>query len=228
MRHTFGRTSALLDIGLDVAWGECVALFGHNGAGKTTLLRIMATLLKPSSGTLQVAGHLYPGDRSLIRAATGFLGHHPLLYHDLTSRENLRFYGRLFDVSNVESRVSEVLEAVGMERMAERRVRTLSNGMQKRVAFARALLHRPKVLLLDEPETGLDQSSLALLERLLKGSLQAGSSVIMATHDVDFGLRLAHRAVVMDGGRVVKDVPAGEMDASTLRELLAVHREHKP
>jgi heme exporter protein A len=228
VRHTFGRTSALLDIGLDVAWGECVALFGHNGAGKTTLLRIMATLLKPTSGTMQMAGHPYPGDRSLIRAATGFLGHQPLLYDDLTSRENLRFYGRLFDVSDVESRVSEVLEAVGMERMAERRVRTLSNGMQKRVALARALLHRPKVLLLDEPETGLDQASLTLLEQVLKDSLQTGASIVMATHDVDFGLRLAHRAVVIDGGRVVKDVPASEMDADALRELLAGHREHTP
>lgn len=228
VRHTFGRTNALLDIGLDVAWGECVALFGHNGAGKTTLLRVLATLLKPSSGTVQVAGHLYPGDRARIRAVTGFLGHQPLLYDDLTSRENLRFYARLFDLPDVEDRVSEVLTAVGMERMAERRVRTLSNGMQKRVALARALLHRPKVLLLDEPETGLDQASLTLLEQVLQDSLQAGTSVIMSTHDVDFGLRLAHRAVVIDDGRVAKDVPANEVDAGALRELLAGHRERTP
>jgi heme exporter protein A len=223
VRHAFGRTNALLDVGLDVAWGECVALFGHNGAGKTTLLRVLATLVKPSGGTVQVAGLMHPRDRVGIRTIAGFLGHQHLLYDDLTPRENLRFYARLFGLADPESRISEVLDAVDMERMAGRRVGTLSNGMQKRVALARVLLHRPKVLLLDEPETGLDQASLALLERVLKDSLQNGASVIMSTHDVDFGLQLADRAVVIADGRIAEDVPSSEMGARALRELLAGH-----
>ena len=204
---------------MELGWGRCLVVFGPNGAGKTTLLRVLATLVRPEAGTVRVAGY----DRrqaSQLRSAVGFLSHQSLLYDELTPCENLRFYARLYAMPNVERRVSEALSQVEIGSWAERRVRTLSNGMQKRVSLARALLHRPKVLLLDEPETGLDQPGLRVLDRVLRDALENRASVIMTTHSMERGLAMADQVAVLVEGRIVLDAPRAEVDVTGLQALI--------
>ena len=182
--------------------GQALALFGHNGAGKSTLLRTLATLVRPDSGNIRVAGFNRDRQDRLIRSAIGYVGHDSLLYDDLTPVENLRFYARLYGVRDAEDRTDAVLRDVGAREWAGRRVRTLSNGMRKRVAIARALLHRPRVLLLDEPETGLDEGGLELLEAVVRAVTDGGASVAMTTHGAEQGLALADQVAVLSAGRV--------------------------
>jgi heme ABC exporter ATP-binding subunit CcmA len=198
----FGITPALRGVDLELPWGEALALFGHNGAGKSTLLRTLCTLVRPNEGRLSVSGFAHDKQASLVRSVVGYVGHQALLYDDLTPRENLTFYAKLYGLSEAADRIATVMRDVGAEAWADRRVRTLSNGMQKRVAIARALLHRPRVLLLDEPETGLDEGGLALLEQVVQAVKHSGASVVLSTHDIDRGLGLSDRVMVLAGGRV--------------------------
>jgi len=221
----FGRTTALRNISLQVPWGVAVALLGPNGAGKSTLLRAIAMLARPDEGTVRVAGVTRGHDAARARAALGYVGHQPLLYDDLTPEENLRFYARLHDVRDAGARIRQVLADVGMSHRATSRVRTLSNGMQKRIAIARALLHRPAVLLLDEPETGLDQEGLALLGRIVRGVADGGATVLFSTHDIERALALADRVALLRGGRLVLDASRAAADAASLRALLADEAE---
>ena len=199
---SYGATPALRDVDLQLPWGQALVLFGHNGAGKSTLLRTLATLVRPDSGNIRVAGFDRDRQDRLIRSAIGYVGHDSLLYDDLTPVENLRFYARLYGVRDPENRTDAVLRDVGAREWAGRRVRTLSNGMRKRVAIARALLHRPRVLLLDEPETGLDEGGLELLEAVVRAVTNGGASVAMTTHGAERGLALADQVAVLSAGRV--------------------------
>ena len=192
----------LWDLDLELSWGESLALFGANGAGKTTLLRILSTSVRPDAGTASIAGHDLRRRTADVRRRIGVVGHRSFLYEDLTPRENLAYYARLYGIEDRDSRINEVLERVGLSGRSEHRVRTLSNGMQRRAAIARAILHDPDVLLLDEPETGLDRDSRQMLGDLLSEWTASGRSVALTTHNIGLGLAWGHRAAVLYGGRL--------------------------
>jgi len=175
--RAYGERVALAGVSLTLEAGETLAVFGANGAGKTTLLRILATLLRPHHGVARVLGREVPREGWAVRGRIGFLGHEPLLYRDLTARENLRFHARLHGVAI--SRVDEVLDAVGLRARADDPVHTFSRGMVQRTAVCRAVLHEPELLLLDEPFAGLDPGATALVAPLLDGSTR-----VVITHDV--------------------------------------------
>ncbi len=192
----------LWDLDLTVSWGEALALFGANGAGKTTLLRILSTGSRPDAGTVHIAGRDLRRQTSEARRRIGVVGHRSFLYDDLTPRENLTYYARLFDLGNRSERVNDALDRVGLAKRADHRVRALSNGMQRRAAIARAILHQPDVLLLDEPEAGLDSDSRAMLGDLLAEWTVAGRSAVFTTHDIELGLAWGHRSAVLVGGKI--------------------------
>jgi heme exporter protein A len=187
----YGDRPALAGVSFELAAGETLAVFGPNGAGKTTLLRVLASLLRPHAGRVVVDGAELPRDAWRARGKVGYLGHDPLLYPELTGRENLTFHARLFDVP--AERVDELLSSVGMTARADEPVRDLSRGMVQRLAVARALLHDPPVLLLDEPRANLDPAASELLEPLIgRGS---GRTRVLVTHDVVGGLAECDRAL---------------------------------
>ena len=200
-RH-YGEREALSEVTLSLDGGQTLVVFGPNGAGKTTLLRVLATLLRPHAGSVRVLGESLPSDAWAVRGRIGLLAHEPLLYRELTARENLRFHARLHDVG--DARVQDVLELVGIERRAEEPLRTLSRGMVQRVAVARAVLHEPELLLLDEPWSNLDPAAVELVEPLI-GASSARTRVVcshapgsgLAEADVVLGLR-AGRAVLLE------------------------------
>ena len=165
LSKTFAWVPVLYGVSYRVAQGETVAIFGPNGAGKTTFLRLLATLLKPSSGTLQLFG--YTPDNPVVRRKLGFLGHESFLYPDLTPIENLTFYGKAYGLPDLRDRIAFVLQFVGLQDWGNTQVRTFSRGMEQRVALARALLHEPELLLFDEPYTGLDTRGVTTLQTAL-------------------------------------------------------------
>ncbi len=218
LKKSFGEHWALRGVDLDVAEGECLALIGPNGAGKTTLLRILSTLTKPSAGTVSLAGQDLASGAIEIRRRVGFLSHQPLLYEDLTARENLRFYGRMYDVRELEKRAAALLQRVGLESNQQDLVRTFSRGMKQRLAIARALLHDPPVLLMDEPYTGLDQGAAATLDSVLQDAGATSRTVVLTTHDLDRGLRLSQRTALLMGGRLVYEMKQTDRDIELFRQ----------
>lgn len=218
LRARFGAVPVLRGLTFRVDRGERLAIFGPNGAGKTTLLRVLAGALRPSAGQLRLFGLDPARAGPAVRARLGVLAHQTYLYGELTAAENLRLYGRLYGVRCLDQRVAEVLERVGLFGRRADRVDTLSRGLQQRLAIARAILHRPALLLLDEPDTGLDLPSYHLLENLLLGA-EGRRTVIMATHNLEQGRRLCRRALVLVGGRLVGELPTDELDADRLTTL---------
>ena len=222
LEKSFGEWPVLWDLDLSVPWGETLVLFGANGAGKTTLLRILATHMRADYGSVAVAGYNLRTRPEKARRRIGVVGHRSLLYDDLTCRENLVYYGRLFGLKDHGKRADDVLEKVRLSSRADHRVRTLSNGMQKRAAIARAILHEPDVLLLDEPEAGLDRESVSILGAILAEWTDTGRSVVMTTHDLDLGLDWAHRAGVLRGGKVnFPDSDSPDTATSDIRQAVA-------
>jgi heme exporter protein A len=215
---SFGPRTALTDVSLSVEPGERVALVGPNGAGKTTLLRILATLTRATSGTIRIAG-LDParaGDE--VRRRIGFLSHHTLLYDDLTANQNLRFYARMYGLSNAPARIGVLLRLAGLSTLRHDPVRTFSQGMKQRLAVVRAVLHRPQLLLLDEPYTGLDIHAAQVVSDLLAEMTDEGCTTLMATHNLTRALAAGQRVIVLDRGRVVRDVQSDTVDAATFPE----------
>jgi ABC-type multidrug transport system ATPase subunit len=203
LNKSYGQGPVLRDLDLALDWGESLALFGANGAGKTTLLRILSTQARPDAGTVMVAGGRLPRQASAVRGRVGVVGHGSLLYEDLTCRENLVFYGRLFRVPAVHRRTQEVLSRLGLAGQADRRVRTLSHGQQKRLSIGRAILHDPCLLLLDEAESGLDQESLAVLRAIVDEWTAPNRAVVMTTHNRDLGKAWAGRVAELSEGRLL-------------------------
>ncbi|MBI2942272.1 MAG: ABC transporter ATP-binding protein, partial [Chloroflexi bacterium] len=199
---------ALRAVDLDIAFGERVALLGPNGAGKSTLLRLLATLERPTAGRLWLAGREVPRDAADVRHLIGLVAHQTLLYDELTARENLLFYGRLYSLPALDARVDEALDRLGLATRQHDRVRTLSRGMQQRLSIARAILHDPVLLLLDEPDTGLDAAAQATLADTFVTSDGRRRTVVMATHAPARAAQLCDRALALDRGRVVDDGPA--------------------
>jgi len=217
IRKDYGDRTALRGVDLRLERGEIVVLFGANGAGKTTLLRILAGLTRPDAGQVSIVGRRMSG-RGGARRLVGFAGHQTLLYNDLTARENLAFYARLYGIKDADRRIGPALERAGLADRADRRARTLSHGMQKRLALARAILHEPPVLLLDEPESGLDAASVAALGELLREWAAAGKTALLTTHSTGIGRAWAHRALRLAGGRLAgDDAPAPAMPAPMQR-----------
>jgi len=217
VERRYGERVALSGVSLSVAPGQTLAVLGANGAGKTTLLRILATLLRPHGGVARVLGAELPEQSWRVRGRVGYLGHDPLLYRELSGRQNLRYHARLHGVPL--GRVEEQLAAVGMARRADSPVRELSRGMLQRLAAARATLHSPELLLLDEPRATLDPAAAELLEPLIgRGS---GRTRVLITHDVEGGLGEADLALGLRGGRQAFALPTGGLDAAWARELYA-------
>jgi heme exporter protein A len=215
LERRYGERVALHGVTLSLQPGATLAVLGSNGAGKTTLLRVLATLLRPHAGQASVLGSQLPAEGWKVRARVGYLGHDPLLYRDLSGRENLTYHARLYGVE--PARVQERLAAVGLGRRADDPVRDLSRGMVQRLAVARATLHDPELLLLDEPRANLDPAAAERLEPLIgRGS---GRARVLVTHDVAGGLAEADLAVGLRGGRQVFALPAAELDGSRAREL---------
>jgi len=215
---TFGPLAALRSVTLRVAPGERLAIIGPNGSGKSTLLRVLATLLRPSSGTALVGGLDVRRDAAQVRRYIGVVSHHTFLYRDLTSRENMEFYARLADPSE---RAQCQLGLVGLEKQRDTLARDLSRGMQQRLALARAFLHDPPVLLLDEPDTGLDQRWCAFLTELLDRAALEGRTIIVTTHNLERSLDLSERVAVLNAGKVVFSARRGDLDVESLRENYA-------
>ena len=192
-------------------------MFGANGAGKTTLLRILATLLRPHRGEARVLGRSLPGEGWAVRGRVGLLGHDPLLYRDLSARENLRFHARLHGAP--AERIEMLLDAVGMARRADEPVHTLSRGMTQRVAVCRAVLHEPELLLLDEPLANLDPGAAAAVEPLIGPG--SGVTRVVISHDVAHGLAEADLVLGLRGGRQALLAPRAETGEAAVRELYA-------
>jgi heme exporter protein A len=218
LAKTFGPRVALAGVDLAVDAGEFVALVGPNGAGKTTLLRILATLTRPTSGEVRIAGLVPAKAGEAVRRRIGFLSHRTLLYGDLNAEQNLRFYARMYDLADGPTRIGELLERVGLRERQHDLVCTFSRGMQQRLAVARAVLHRPQVLLLDEPYTGLDPDAAQVLTDLLAELAGAGCTVLWTTHNLDRGLASGRRMIVLARGRVVYDEPRRVIDPATFSE----------
>jgi heme exporter protein A len=210
----FGPLTVLRELDFQVDQGEFVALLGPNGAGKTTLLRILSSLVRPTSGSVRVAGYDLPSQGASLRAKLGVVSHLPLLYGDLSARENLLFFSKLYSVS--QERIDEVLELVGLLPRRDDLVRTFSRGMQQRLAIGRAILHNPTILLLDEPHTGLDQAAGEILDRILQEVALEGRTVVMTSHDLLRSSELASRLVLLSKGKISSSVPTAELDPAGL------------
>jgi len=205
-----------LDLG--VQRGEFVALLGPNGSGKSTLLRLLAGLTRPSGGTIRIGGWEIPREAAAVRAQIGMVSHKVLLYENLTALENLRFFARLYHLApaDAEARARARLEQVGLARRADSLVRTFSRGMQQRLSIARALLHDPDVLLLDEPYTGLDQDASVTLDSLLRQAHGEGRTIVMSTHQLDRAADIASRVLILSRGSVGFDAPAAGLSGLAL------------
>jgi heme exporter protein A len=203
----FGELSALRNVSLRIEPGESVFVYGPNGAGKTTLLRILASLARPTEGEVLFGGQALHSNPAAAKAKTGFVSHATFLYGELTARENLKLTGTLFGLADVGERIHAVLELFNLQERADEPVRKLSRGLQQRVTLARALLHNPEFVFLDEPFTGLDTASVEKLDRFLRRLPQEGKAVVFSTHSFDQGAALARRLVVLDAGRVRFDGP---------------------
>jgi heme exporter protein A len=203
-RH-YGRRKALSQISFSCAPGEIVGLLGPNGAGKSTLLNILATVLSPSKGTVQYGNHTLEQGGAGLRAQIGMLGHDLFLYPELTARENLTFFAHLYGLANVPGAVDVALERANLSARANDYVGGFSRGMRQRVALERALLHDPRLILLDEPFTGLDQASTVALVSRLRDRQRAGCMIVLATHDLDVVDGLLTRALFLINGKQSSD-----------------------
>jgi heme exporter protein A len=215
----FGVHPVLRGVDLHVPRGEFLTLLGPNGAGKTTLLRIVATLSQPTSGDVRVGGWRLPKGAARVRPHLGLISHQTLLYGQLTAAENLRFFARIYDVPEAEPRIQEVLSAVGLSGRQNDLVDSFSRGMQQRLAIARAILHNPEVLLLDEPYTGLDQSAAIMLDELLRSVATAGRTVVMTTHDIARGLANCDQVAILSQGRIAFSERSGDVEPKDFAEV---------
>ena len=207
LTKAYGYLPVLKRLSLVIERGQFVGLLGGNGSGKSTLLRLMSGLSKPTAGLIRVGGWQMPQEANAVRAQIGMVSHKSLLYDNLTARENLAFFARLYGIVDSEL-LDDLLQRVGLEKRAHSLVRTFSRGMQQRLSIARALLHNPHVLLFDEPYTGLDQDAAAVLDDLLLQAHADGHTILMATHQLERAARLTNRIVILNRGTVAfDDVP---------------------
>lgn len=220
LEKRFGAVAALRGVDLEVPRNHIVAVVGPNGAGKSTLLRILSGLLRPTSGRLSICGQP-TGARGGARAHVGFVGHATLLYPELTAHENLLFAARLHGVARPRERATQLLEDVGLSESANRRIRHFSSGSSQRLSIARALVHDPRLVLLDEPFSGLDQASAEGLVRRLTSLRDSGRSLVLVTHDLQRAGNLADSVLILERGRVRFRALAGEPGTEDLQQTYA-------
>ena len=217
----YGRRRALVRASLTCRAGDIVGLFGPNGAGKSTLLGIVSTLIRPTEGEVRYGGRLASDVGDTLRSRIGVLGHDLYLYGDLTARENLEFFGRLYGLGDVERRVADALAEARLSDRAGDRASSFSRGLRQRLALARALLHAPRLVLLDEPFTGLDDDSVRLLGERLRALRAEGAIVVMATHDFETADGLVDHVVCLREGRVRLLEPGGDRLRDRYRSAMA-------
>lgn len=219
LTKTFGNRTVLRGLSLSIAPGEIVSLIGVNGAGKTTLLRILSYLTRADLGQVQFNNIGTQSDPIAYRRQIGVVLHAPMIYSNLTARENLRFFSRLYQLPQVEERIDELLVLVNLRSRADDLVRTYSRGMQQRLSIARALLHDPACLLLDEPYTGLDQDSAEVFESLIQQASSVGKMVLLATHDLEKACRAGTRIDLLHQGRIALSQPRSDLTPEGLAQL---------
>ncbi|MCH7857938.1 MAG: heme ABC exporter ATP-binding protein CcmA [Gemmatimonadetes bacterium] len=217
--RSFGGLRAVDGVSFQLEPGELLTVFGPNGAGKTTLLRMLGGVMRPDSGQVRVAGALADVASRDWRHRVGIVSHQSLLYGQLTTTENLQFYGRLFGLTDLKIRIPERLESMGLSDRARTPVRELSRGLKQRVALARALLHDPEVVLLDEPYTGLDPHASAVLREQLSSLKDGRRTVVLVTHNLKQGLELADRVAIQVQGRFSSVTDAASLDLAGLEVL---------
>ncbi len=218
LTKSFGARLVLKGIDFKVATGESVVIFGPNGAGKTTLLKVLATVINPSSGEVIIDGLSIKKNAEEIRRKIGIVTHQTFLYDNLTTFENLDFYGRMYDVPQRKERIKETLDMVGMMHRLNDRVGTLSRGMQQRVSIARALLHKPSVILLDEPETGLDQKASSMLKEALWKERELERTIIHTTHSMERAIENCDRILIMVHGEITYEKRGQGINIADLRQ----------
>lgn len=218
----FGPKVVLRQVDFSVPQGEFVALLGPNGAGKTTMLRILSSLARQTFGEVRVAGYSLPNQSAAVRRRLGVVSHLPLLYGDLSAEENLLFYGRMYAVEQLDRRIGEVLDLIGLSLRRRDLVRTFSRGMQQRLAIGRAILHDPEVLLLDEPHTGLDQDACDMLDSVLRQVASRGRTVVMTSHDLARVEDLASRFDILARGKILASAQSNSLPKDG---LLAFYRQ---
>lgn len=219
VKKSFGNVRALTGIDLEIPQGVFLSVFGPNGAGKTTLIRIIAAIAKPTSGVVSVAGHNPSKSPHEVRSVIGVISHDPYLYENLTALENLLFFGRMYGVEEYEKRALSLIKYVGLATRLHDTVRTFSRGMKQRLAVARALVHSPSVLLLDEPYTGLDQNGAEIFTHMLEEQKNKGRTIVLTTHNVEEGLGLSDRVLIMNSGRIVFQGDSGAMSSQQFKEI---------
>jgi heme exporter protein A len=219
LEKSFGEHRALRGIDLTVSRGECLVIFGPNGAGKTTLLKILSTLMKPSAGSVCLDGIDIRDKPVQIRRRISLVSHQTFLYDDLTVLENLRFYGRMYDIADLEKRIREVISWVQLESRRHDRVGTLSRGLQQRASMARAVLHNPSILFLDEPEVGLDPHASAMVRDVLGSTNSNRRTVVMTTHNLERGLELGDSVVIIDRGKIVYQTPGHKLSKVDFQQV---------
>ena len=210
IRKTYGHFPALRKVDLNVPQGLSVTLFGRNGAGKTTFLKIAATLAKPSNGSLSICGADIEKEPEEARRSIGLLSHNTYVYRDLTPRENLAFFSKLYGLDQTQDEIDGLIERVGLGRRRNDPVRSFSRGLLQRAGIARVMLHNPRVLLLDEPYTGLDANAVEILNRMLDEAVGEGRTVLLTTHDLELGLRGANHVHIIDRGTIVHSGEAAD------------------
>ena len=216
LTKAFGSHRVLKNIDLVIKRGEFVTIFGPNGAGKTTLIKIMSTLVAPSGGSVIVDGFDVMKKPVEIRSLIGVISHETYLYSDLTAEENLRFFGQMYnmDKDKLESRIDELLQEVGLEYRSNDRVGTFSRGMKQRLSIARAMIHKPSILLLDEPYTGLDQHAASTFEKVLLGLDAKNTTKVMISHNIERSLKLCDRILILTEGSIVFDEQRHEVGSA--------------
>ena len=199
----FGYKTALRNIDIFLNEGDSLALFGPNGAGKSTLIQVLCSLLQPTSGSVRIAGLEAQRDREALHQIIGLIGHQTFLYPNLTAYENLKFYGAMYGVTRLNSRIHEVLDLVGLSEYRNDSVQNFSRGMQQRLSIGRAVIHDPVIMFLDEPFTGLDQQGSEDFIKLIRQLRERGKTVIMASHHLHLGLELCDQAAILKAGKIV-------------------------
>ncbi len=221
VKKSFALKSVLRGVNLTLDTGERMALLGANGAGKTTLLRLVAGLLKPGGGEISIGGLDLVSHAQEIRSKVGFVAHQPYLYENLTAEENLHFFGRMYGYGLKKSRLQAgiLLQRVGLSKKARERTSALSRGQLQRLALARALLHEPEILLLDEAETGLDQDGRTLLAELLAEHQARGGTILFTTHDLETALAQSDTLVMLNNGRVAYQKETSSIESASLLQV---------
>ncbi|HDP69272.1 MAG TPA: heme ABC exporter ATP-binding protein CcmA [Actinobacteria bacterium] len=223
LNKSFGRRKVLSELNLKIYKGDFLTIFGPNGAGKTTFLRILSTLSGFSSGSIVIDGVDIKEDSSELRQKIGLISHNLLLYKDLNAYENLRFYAKMYDISLREEKISELLQRVELDHRKFDVVGSFSRGMQQRLSIARALLHNPEIIFLDEPFSGLDVHASKILDDILEKLKREGHTLIMTTHNLERGLVHANSVAIINGGKIVY---SKRCDLPDLNGFKRIYYEH--